>query len=78
MLNLVQHLTESRTYETLKQVQGDKTELSTHQLQKIPCRNRARVLEKHCSGTFKGWLHAFPDEIRTSPKVNSSVTPNFR
>jgi hypothetical protein len=29
MLNLVQHLTKSRTYETLKQVQGDKSELFT-------------------------------------------------
>jgi hypothetical protein len=27
MLNLVQHLTNSRTYETLKQVQGDKSGL---------------------------------------------------
>jgi hypothetical protein len=29
MLNLVQHLTNSRTYETLKQVQGDKSGLFT-------------------------------------------------
>ena len=29
MLNLVQHLTKSRTYETLKQVQGDKSGLFT-------------------------------------------------
>jgi len=27
MLNLIQHLTESRTYETLNQVQGDKSRL---------------------------------------------------
>jgi len=27
MLNLIQHLTKSRTYETLKQVQGDKSGL---------------------------------------------------
>jgi hypothetical protein len=29
MLNLVQHLTESMTYETLKQVQGDRLGLFT-------------------------------------------------
>jgi len=29
MLNLVQHLTKSRTYETLKQVQGDRLGLFT-------------------------------------------------
>jgi len=29
MLNLIQHLTKSRTYETLKQVQGDKLGLFT-------------------------------------------------
>jgi len=29
MLNLVQHLTISRTYETLKQVQGDKIVITT-------------------------------------------------
>jgi len=29
MLNLVQHLTNTRTYETLKQVQGDKSRLFT-------------------------------------------------
>jgi len=29
MLNLIQHLTKSRTYETLKQVQGDKPGLFT-------------------------------------------------
>ena len=29
MLNLVQHLTKSGTYETLKQVQGDKSGLLT-------------------------------------------------
>jgi hypothetical protein len=29
MLNLIQHLTRSRTYETLKQVQGDKLGLFT-------------------------------------------------
>jgi len=29
MLNLIQHLTNSKTYETLKQVQGDKLGLFT-------------------------------------------------
>jgi len=29
MLNLVQHLTKSRTYQTLKQVQGDRYQLFT-------------------------------------------------
>jgi hypothetical protein len=29
MLNLIQHLTKSRTYETLKQVQGDRSGLFT-------------------------------------------------
>jgi hypothetical protein len=29
MLNLIQHLIKSGTYETLKQVQGDKSALST-------------------------------------------------
>ncbi len=29
MLNLIQHLTKSTTYETLKQVQGDKSGLFT-------------------------------------------------
>ena len=42
------------------------------------CRNRARVLKKRCSGTFGSWLHAFPDETRTSPKVKSHGTPNIR
>jgi hypothetical protein len=32
MLNLVQHLTKSRTYETLKQVQGDKIVITTQSL----------------------------------------------
>jgi hypothetical protein len=32
MLNLIQHLTKSRTYETLKQVQGDKAGLFTRPL----------------------------------------------
>ncbi len=31
MLNLIQHLTKSKTYETLKQVQGDKLGLFTRQ-----------------------------------------------
>jgi len=75
----IKHLRLSRIKKCDFSFVPDLTELHlTRQLQKITCRNRARVLEKHCSGTFKGWLHTFPDEIRTSPKVNSSVTPNFR
>jgi hypothetical protein len=41
-------------------------------------RKRAGVLEKLCNGTFENWLQAFLDEPRTSPKVTSSVTPNFQ
>ena len=65
----------------------------TRQLQKIRYRNRAGVLGgfagkpphnaagiflKRCSGTLWTWLHAFPGETRTSPKVTSSMTPNLR
>ena len=52
--------------------------IETHQLQKIRYRNRAGVLKKRCSGTFWTWLHAFPGETRTSPKVTSFMTPHFR
>jgi hypothetical protein len=39
MLNLIQHLTKSRTYETLKQVQGDKSGLFTRP-SNIECLNK--------------------------------------
>jgi hypothetical protein len=45
---------------------------------KIRYRKRAGVLEKLCGGTFKNWLQAFLDELRTSPKVTCSVAPNFQ
>ena len=35
MLNLIQHLTKSTTYETLKQVQGDRLGLFTSPLYKV-------------------------------------------
>ena len=35
MLNLIQHLTKSGTYETLKQVQGDRLGLFTSPLYKV-------------------------------------------
>jgi hypothetical protein len=51
MLNLIQHLTESRTYETLKQVQGDKSGLFT---------GPSSLLEK-CSSGENEQDSLFPD-----------------
>ena len=53
MLNLVQHLTKSMCYETLKQVQGDKSGLFTRPSrlgQFINCPYRLRLKEyENCS-----------------------------
>jgi len=42
-----------------------------------PPQKAAGTFPKPCSDTFGGWLHAFADETRTSPKVDSFVTLNF-
>ena len=42
-----------------------------------PYRNRAGVLIKPCSGTFRSGLKAFPSQNDTSLKVRSSVTLPF-
>ena len=40
MLNLIQHLTNSKTYETLKQVQGDKLGLFTRASYLMPTKTK--------------------------------------
>jgi len=57
MLNLVQHLTKSRTYETLKQVQGDRlglfTSSSTVEIERTPnLRLRGKMQETITSFTI--------------------------
>jgi hypothetical protein len=47
------------------------------QVEKEPYRNRAGVLEKTCSGTFKSQLLAFLNKIVTSLELRASVTLNF-
>ena len=43
MLNLIQHLTNSKTYETLKQVQGDKLGLFTPAAESLSRFKRERM-----------------------------------
>jgi hypothetical protein len=71
MLNLVQHLTKSMCYETLKQVQGDKSGLFTRP-STLGFAKKVRAFVKRLSKTIGNI-----EDVRQLVKASGSIGANY-